>query len=147
MIIINISNDSDLLISHNNNNLKDLSKMVLLSEKCNDAKILIILSNRDYVSNLKKQYFNINVNTDVIAFNLEDKNDCIDGEIYISIEDVIENAKIYSKTFNDEFSRVIIHGILHLLGYNDKTKTEKKIMSALEEKYLSSFNKKLISMK
>ena len=119
MININILNDHSSYLPYNSKNIKELSKRVLASEKCNEGNLSIILSNKKYLNKLKKEYFHMDVYTDVIAFNLEVENDCLDGEIYISIEDVIENAKIYSKSFNNEFSRVLIHGILHLMGYND----------------------------
>ena len=136
MIDITISNDYNPSLSYNDKNIKHLSELVLTSENFNTATIAIILSNRKYLNSLKKQYFNLDVNTDVIAFNLEDENDCLEGEIYISIDDVKENAKDYSNSFNEEFSRVLIHGILHLTGYNDGSKEEKKIMRKLEDKYL-----------
>ena len=136
MIDITISNDYNPSLSYNDKNIKHLSELVLTSENFNTATIAIILSNRKYLNSLKKQYFNLDVNTDVIAFNLEDENDCLEGEIYISIDDVKENAKDYSNSFNEEFSRVLIHGILHLTGYNDVSKEEKKIMRKLEDKYL-----------
>jgi len=136
VIDITISNDYNPSLSYNDKNIKHLSELVLTSENFNTATIAIILSNRKYLNSLKKQYFNLDVNTDVIAFNLEDENDCLEGEIYISIDDVKENAKDYSNSFNEEFSRVLIHGILHLTGYNDGSKEEKKIMRKLEDKYL-----------
>ena len=146
MIDINISTDCKLSLSYNSNNINKLSKKVLNSENFTDGNISIVLSNREYLSKLKKDYFNIDVYTDVIAFNLEDKNDCLDGEIYISIDDVIENSNIFSKSFNDEFARILIHGILHLLGYDDKTKIQKDKMSQLENHYLSFLDYNLISI-
>ncbi len=146
MIDINISTDCKLSLSYNSNNINKLSKKVLNSENFADGNISIVLSNREYLSKLKKDYFNIDVYTDVIAFNLEDKNDCLDGEIYISIDDVIENSNIFSKSFNDEFARILIHGILHLLGYDDKTEIEKDQMSQLENHYLSFLDYNLISI-
>ena len=146
MIDINISTDYKLSLSYNSNNINKLSKKVLNSENFTDGNISIVLSNREYLSKLKKDYFNIDVYTDVIAFNLEDKNDCLDGEIYISIDDVIENSNIFSKSFNDEFARILIHGILHLLGYDDKTKIQKDKMSQLENHYLSLLDYNLISI-
>lgn len=136
MIDITISNDYSPSLSYNDKNIKHLSKSVLTSEKFNKATITIILSDRKYLNSLKKKYFNLDVNTDVIAFNLEDENDCLEGEIYISIDDVKENAKDYSNSFNEEFSRVLIHGILHLTGYEDDSKEKKQIMRNLEDKYL-----------
>jgi len=146
VIDINISTDCKLSLSYNSNNINKLSKKVLNSENFTDGNISIVLSNREYLSKLKKDYFNIDVYTDVIAFNLEDKNDCLDGEIYISIDDVIENSNIFSKSFNDEFSRILIHGILHLLGYDDKTEIQKDEMSKLENHYLSFLDYNLISI-
>ena len=146
MIDINISADYKLSLSYNSNNINKLSKKVLNSENFTDGNISIVLSNREYLSKLKKDYFNIDVYTDVIAFNLEDKNDCLDGEIYISIDDVIENSNIFSKSFNDEFARILIHGILHLLGYDDKTELQKDKMSQLENHYLSFLDYNLISI-
>jgi rRNA maturation RNase YbeY len=146
VIEINISIDYKPSLSYNSNNIKRLSKKVLTSENFPKGKISIILSNREYLNKLKKDYFNIDVYTDVIAFNLEDKNDCLDGEIYISIDDVLENSKIFSKSINDEFARILIHGILHLLGYDDKTELQKDKMSQLENHYLLLLDYNLISI-
>ena len=136
MIKIDIVNDCAKSLVTKNNSIVGLSTKVLSLENFHCAEISIILSNREFVSNLKKQYFNVDVFTDVIAFNLEDKGDAIDGEVYISIEDVLENSKKYNITFNDEFKRVLIHGLLHLLGYDDKTEKQKNIMIKLENKYM-----------
>jgi probable rRNA maturation factor len=136
VIKIDIVNDCAKSLVTKNNSIVGLSTKVLSLENFNCAEISIILSNREFVSNLKKQYFNVDVFTDVIAFNLEDKGDAIDGEVYISIEDVLENSKKYNITFNDEFKRVLIHGLLHLLGYDDKTEKQKNIMRTLENKYM-----------
>ena len=146
MISISIHNDFNENLLLKQNAIIDLCSKVLKLENCNDAKIDFILKDKKFLNSLKKQYFNMDVYTDVIAFNLGDK-DTIDGEIYISIDDVLENSKLYLKTFNEEFSRVVIHGLLHLLGYNDKTKKEKDNMTLLEEKYLLLSNIVLISIK
>ena len=146
MISISIHNDFNENLLLKQNAIIDLCSKVLKSENCNDAKIDFILKDKKFLNSLKKKYFNMDVYTDVIAFNLGDK-DTIDGEIYISIDDVLENSKLYSKTFNEEFSRVVIHGLLHLLGYDDKTKKEKDNMTFLEEKYLLLSNIVLISIK
>jgi rRNA maturation RNase YbeY len=136
VIDIKVLNDYSPSISYNPKDIENLSKKVLKSEGCSDGNISFILSDKKYLNQLKKKYFDIDVFTDVIAFNLEDENDCLEGEIYISIDDVKENAKIYSNSFNKEFARVLIHGILHLVGYNDSNEKEKEIMTDLENKYL-----------
>ena len=146
MIKINISNDYNKLLSYNKKSIIELSTKVLSLENFHFAQISIILSNKEFVSKLKKQYFNVDVYTDVIAFNLENDGDSIEGEIYISIDDVLDNSKIYSISFNTEFKRVLIHGILHLIGYNDDTNEQKENMKILEDKYISLFNKGIISI-
>ncbi len=146
MISISIHNDFNKNLVLKQNAIIELCSKILDSENCNNAKIDFILKDKKFLNSLKKEYFDMDVYTDVIAFNLGEK-DTIDGEVYISIDDVLENAKLYSKTFNEEFSRIVIHGLLHLLGYNDKTKKEKDNMTLLEEKYLLLSNIVLISIK
>ena len=146
MISVTIHNDFDDKLKINKGAICKLSTEVFKREKFNNSQIDIILTDKKFLNSLKKKYFNMDVFTDVMAFNLgDDKN--IDGEIYISIDDVLENSKLFSKTFNDEFKRIIIHGILHLCGYDDKTKEEKENMTLLEEKYLLLSNIVLISNK
>lgn len=146
MISVTIHNDFDDKLKINKDAICKLSTEVFKREKFNNSQIDIILTDKKFLNSLKKKYFNMDVFTDVMAFNLgDDKN--IDGEIYISIDDVLENSKLFSKTFNDEFKRIIIHGILHLCGYDDKTKKEKDNMTLLEEKYLLLSNIVLISNK
>ena len=146
MISVTIHNDFDDKLKINKDAICKLSTEVFKREKFNNSQIDIILTDKKFLNSLKKKYFNMDVFTDVMAFNLgDDKN--IDGEIYISIDDVLENSKLFSKTFNDEFKRIIIHGILHLCGYDDKTKAEKDNKTLLEEKYLLLSNIVLISNK
>ena len=146
MISISIHNNFDENLSFKQEEIIELCTKVLDAENCDDAKIDFILKDREFLNSLKKKYFKMDVYTDVMAFNLGD-NKNIDGEVYISIEDVLENSKLYSNTFNEEFSRIVIHGLLHLLGYDDKTKKEKDNMTLLEEKYLLLLNIVLISIK
>jgi len=146
VISVTIHNDFDDKLKINKDAICKLSTEVFKREKFNNSQIDIILTDKKFLNSLKKKYFNMDVFTDVMAFNLgDDKN--IDGEIYISIDDVLENSKLFSKSFNDEFKRIIIHGILHLCGYDDKTKKEKENMTLLEEKYLLLSNIVLISNK
>ena len=91
---------------------------------------------------MKKKFFNEDVFTDVIAFNIE--NDPFEGEIYISYHRVQDNAERYNQKFQDEFKRVIIHGLLHLCGHEDSTRTEKKNMRLIEDKFLDEFNYSVI---
>lgn len=77
--------------------------------------------------------------TDIITFNYNPSKTEIEGEIYISIDRVRENAKSFETDFQTELNRVIIHGVLHLIGYNDKTKAQKATMREKEDTYLSLY--------
>jgi probable rRNA maturation factor len=96
-----------------------------------DQRLLQI--NRDF---LKHDYY-----TDIITFELSPINQPIQGEVYISVDRVRQNAAALGETFSREIVRVIIHGALHLCGYSDKTKIEKAEMRAREEKYLRKFQR------
>ena len=109
---------------------------ILMDSNHDKASITFIFSNDDKLRNLKKEYFNEDVFTDTISFNLEEENDPIEGEVYISLERVYENALTFKQDFITECKRVIIHGCLHLLGYNDESSKEKRKMIQLEETYL-----------
>ena len=109
---------------------------ILMDSNHDKASITFIFSNDDKLRNLKKEYFNEDVFTDTISFNLEEESDPIEGEVYISLERVSENAHTFQQDFITECKRVIIHGCLHLLGYNDESSKDKRKMIQLEETYL-----------
>ena len=103
-----------------------------------EAVVMIIFSNDSKLRKLKKEYFDTDVLTDTISFNLEEEGDPIEGEIYISLERVTENAQTFKQDFTMECKRVIIHSCLHLLGFDDQLPEEKKEMTRLEDYYLSN---------
>ena len=86
---------------------------------------------------INKSYLKHDYTTDIITFNYSDSLQQIDGEIFISIDDALSNSKKFRVTLSDELVRLVIHGILHLLGYDDQNLTDKKIMKRLENKLLS----------
>jgi rRNA maturation RNase YbeY len=77
--------------------------------------------------------------TDVITFDLAASDGFIQGEIYISVDRVKDNAKIFNSSFSRELHRVMIHGVLHLCGYNDKLKSQKAQMRQMEDRYLNKY--------
>ena len=121
----------------NKSKILKIADIIFKNEKIFFEKINIILEDDKYLLSLKNQYFNQNVYTDVIAFNLADSGQPIDGEIYISLPRIIDNANEYNSNLNDEFKRIIIHGLLHLAGYDDQTVSDKKHMTDLENQYIS----------
>ncbi len=84
------------------------------------------------------KYLNHNTLTDIITFDYTEEN-VISGEIFISIDRVRENAKTFKVSHQQEFKRIIIHGLLHLCGYSDKTTDDKKVMTQKEDYYLNLF--------
>ena len=117
--------------------IQSVCEIILNDNKHDEASITIIFSNDLKLNKLKKEYFGKDVFTDTISFNLEEKGDSIEGEVYISLDRVSDNANIYKQNFITECKRVIIHGCLHLLGYNDELPKDKIKMTYLEDIYLS----------
>ena len=94
-----------------------------------------IFCNDDYLLKLNEEFLKHDTLTDIISFDYTlDK--LISGDIFISIERVTENAQKFNQTFDNELNRVLIHGILHYLGFKDKLKEDKLKMSAEEDKCL-----------
>lgn len=112
-------------IFHQENSLYDSIDFII----CSDKTILQI--NNDY---LDHDYY-----TDIITFQLNEKDCPIIGEIYISVDRIKENATIHNEPLEKEILRVMFHGCLHLCGYKDKTKTEIKKMREKEEFYIAQY--------
>lgn len=113
---------------------------VLIKEGISGSEITIIFGNTELLRSLKKEFFDIDGTTDVIAFRLNEyEENNIDGEIYICLPIAKENAKLYKETYEREVARLVIHGGLHLIGYDDGTKEDRNSMRNLENKYLEEF--------
>ena len=140
MINVQIETDQKLVKLKEKSILK-LVSVVMKSEYIKTAEILLIFTTDNVLMELKKEYFNQEHYTDVIAFRLNDYDeDKVEGEIYISVPQVSKNAKQYNQAFNKELSRIIIHGSLHLLNYKDKTPQEKIKMTEKEDYFLNKIN-------
>ena len=115
--------------------------MVFDTNKISNADISFIFCVDELLLDFKKKYFKKNHFTDVIAFNMNENNKkAIEGEIYISLERALENSNIYNEPFEKEIIRLVIHGCLHLIGFDDKNNLEKKIMTNMEDDFLSKIN-------
>ena len=133
---IEIQNEVCDKITFREDGIINVSNSVLVDFSKKNSTINIIISDDEFLRKLKKDFFDVDAYTDVISFNLEDEGENIDGEIYISWDRINDNADKYKQTADSELKRIIIHGILHLLGYDDQTKQEKLMMTELENKYL-----------
>lgn len=100
--------------------------------------VTFIFCNDEYLHKINLEYLKHDTLTDIISFDYSLRNE-IHGEVYISIERVEENAKEFNESFDKELKRVIIHGILHFLGFKDKTDKEQQQMRILEEKAIDKF--------
>lgn len=103
------------------------------------GEVSYIFCSDDFLFDLNVKHLGHNTYTDIITFNYCD-NDVISGDIFISVDRVKDNAKTYKTSFNSELNRVMIHGVLHLLEYNDKTNEEQEEMTSKEDFYLSLLN-------
>jgi probable rRNA maturation factor len=107
------------------------------NEKHRLGALNFIFTSDDILSELNQQYLGHTTLTDIITFDLAENKNKLEGDVYISIDRAKENAGHFKEPFEKEIKRLIIHGVLHLVGYQDKTKDEKAGMRAREEYYLS----------
>ncbi|WP_185862225.1 rRNA maturation RNase YbeY [Blattabacterium cuenoti] len=112
--------------------------IILNNEGMNIGDINYIFCNDDFILDMNKKYLQKNFYTDVLAFDYSIKQ-CISGDIFISVDRVLDNSTQWNQFFLVELKRVMIHAILHFLGYDDKKKMDKKIMKKKEEFYLNLF--------
>ena len=117
-----------------------LINLSLEATKYNYVKINIIFCDNDKLNSFKQEYFNDDAFTDIITFPIKNDND-LEAEIYISIEMAKINADEFNVTLNNELSRLIVHGVLHLIGFNDDTEDSKKIMFLKQDEIISNFQK------
>ena len=111
---------------------------VIEKEKSEPGELSFIFCSDLYLNSINKEYLNHNTLTDIITFdNSPNQDSPVSGDIYISIERVRQNAQAFKASFDNELHRVLIHGVLHLLGYNDKKASDKAHMRKKEEAYLS----------
>lgn len=125
----------------NRSALKRFLKNILTSRGHKKARILYIFCSDAYLLQINRKFLKHNSLTDIISFNLADPGEVIEGEIYVSIDRVRENARLFHTSLKKELHRVIFHGLFHLCGYEDKSPGEKLQMRALEDKALSSYFK------
>jgi rRNA maturation RNase YbeY len=111
-------------------------KVVAESEIRRLGQISIIFCSDNYILDINMKYLQHDYFTDIITFDYC-KGDKLSGDLFISIDSVRENARTYGVDFQEELYRVMVHGLLHLIGYDDHTKAQKTQMRAKEDYYLS----------
>jgi rRNA maturation RNase YbeY len=118
--------------------IKDFMISLISKENKIPGEINVIFCSDPYLLKMNKQYLKHNYFTDIITFE-SNENEIISGDLFISIDRIKENAVRYKTDFKNELLRVIFHGVLHLVGYKDKSISEKKLMKEKENLYLCDY--------
>ena len=121
--------------------IKNWIVQVIRSEGKEPGDLSFIFVADNYIKKINRDFLNHDYYTDVIAFDYGEGN-MINGEIYLGIETIKRNTKIFNSNLKDEILRVMIHGVLHLIGYNDKNANEVKQMRRKEDVYLDELKRK-----
>ena len=140
--MVNFFYEDDFNLSLNKKEVRFWIKNVVKKENKKLSYLNFVFCTDSYLLGLNQKYLKHNSLTDVIAFDFSESKKTIEGDVYISVDRVKENAKKYSPSFKKELLRVLLHGVLHLIGYKDKTKEQKKIMASKENVFVSVFNSK-----
>ncbi len=109
------------------------------SENFDIADLNYVFVSDDELYDMNVKYLNHNTLTDIITFNYVEK-ELISGDIFISVDRVKENAVDFNVSFENELRRVMVHGLLHLMNYNDKTDEEQELMTQKEDEKLKMFH-------
>ena len=119
--------------------IKNWLKLVAESEVYTLGNVSVIFCSDNYILDINQRFLQHDYFTDIITFDYSEGSK-ISGDLFISVDSVKENSIEYGTDFEDELHRVIVHGILHLIGYDDHTDEEIKIMRSKENYYLSLYD-------
>ncbi len=119
-----------------NNHIQNYINKLIVSELKECGDISVIFCSDEYLLKMNKQYLNHDYYTDIITFDYVEE-DIISGDLFISFDRISDNLKEFDNELIKEVYRVVFHGVLHLVGYKDKSDDEQKIMTEKENFYLS----------
>jgi probable rRNA maturation factor len=132
--------DQNITLAHRTQ-LKIFIKSIFKKEKVSASSLTYVFCSDEYLLGINKQFLQHDYYTDIITFDLSSTKGIIEGEVYISLDRVRDNADQLGQTIKNELHRVIFHGALHLCGYKDKKPADEKAMRVAEEKYLKLYFK------
>lgn len=112
---------------------------VIVSENKSEGEINYIFCDDEYLHKINVEYLDHDTLTDIISFDYTVGNE-LNGDIFVSVERVADNAKDFNVSFAEELKRVLSHGILHYCGYKDKSKEDAQLMRAKEEEKMKMFH-------
>ena len=133
--MISFNYETDFILDNTEKMSEWISKAIL-EEKCKEGEINYIFCSDEYLHKINMDFLKHDTLTDIISFDYSIGKE-LHGDIYISVDRVKENAMDFEVSFNNEMTRVLIHGVLHYCGYKDKTDEDEKEMRAKEDYYLS----------
>lgn len=136
----NITVSCEKGISINRKVLDNCVKILISYYDLKLGKLDFNFLNGESMIEINKKYLDHNYDTDIITFNYSDENDMLDGEFFISLSEASKNSKKYKVPLDNELFRLIVHGILHLIGYDDSNAQEKRRMKKVENQIVNMFN-------
>ena len=117
---------------------KQLVKNILKKEELKCSYINLVFCDDEKIRDINKKYLKHDYETDVLTFYDKDEDGLIESDVIVSVDSVLENSKRYKTEFEDELNRVVVHGVLHLCGYNDDARSDKIKMRKKENIYLNN---------
>ncbi|MCH8276352.1 MAG: rRNA maturation RNase YbeY [Bacteroidetes bacterium] len=117
--------------------LRRLTEIVLERESVAWSSISIVLAGHETVRNLNRKYLDHDFETDVLSFLIDQTGDGIDAEVYVDVQTAVERHVEFKVSLRQEIERYLIHGLLHLAGYEDDTPRKKRRMQECEDRYLT----------
>ncbi|BDU24126.1 rRNA maturation RNase YbeY [Flavobacterium sp. GSB-24] len=136
--MINFNYETDFTLG-DEQAFSDWLSAVIVSEKKKEGEINYIFCDDEYLHKINVEYLDHDTLTDIISFDYTVGNE-LNGDIFVSVERVADNAKDFNVSFAEELKRVLSHGILHYCGYKDKTDEDAQLMRAKEEEKMKMFH-------
>lgn len=136
--MINFNYESEFTLE-NEEAIASWLSAVIISENKTEGEINYIFCDDEYLHKINLEYLNHDTLTDIISFDYTMGNE-ISGDVFVSIERVLDNSKDYNTSFDNELKRVLVHGILHYCGYKDKAEADEALMRSKEDEKLVMFH-------
>jgi len=136
--MINFNYENDFILE-NEEAIASWLSAVIVSEKKKEGEINYIFCDDDYLHKINVEYLNHDTLTDIISFDYTVGNE-LNGDIFISVERVQDNAADFNVSFEEELKRVLVHGVLHYCGYKDKDEESESLMRSKEDEKIAMFH-------
>ena len=136
--MINFNYESDFTLA-NEEAVATWLSAVIVSENKTEGEINYIFCDDEYLHKINVEYLDHDTLTDVISFDYTMGNE-ISGDVFVSIERVLDNSKDFNTSFDEELKRVLVHGVLHYCGYKDKSEDDEALMRSKEDEKLAMFH-------